>query len=89
VLREKTERPEGIATGNMRLVGTSAKRIIAEVRRLLDDPVAYAAMSRRAYPYGDGRAAPRIAEIVDRWLSERPLRMSAQFLPVPPVARYG
>jgi UDP-N-acetylglucosamine 2-epimerase (non-hydrolysing) len=89
VLREKTERPEGIATGNMRLVGTSVERIVGEVRRLLDDPVAYAAMSRRAFPYGDGRAAPRIAEIVDRWLSERRLGPSAPFLPEPPIARYG
>jgi UDP-N-acetylglucosamine 2-epimerase (non-hydrolysing) len=70
VLREATERPEGIASGNMRLVGTSTERIIAEVQRLLRDPVAYAAMSRRAYPYGDGRAAPRIASIIDVWLGE-------------------
>jgi UDP-N-acetylglucosamine 2-epimerase (non-hydrolysing) len=72
ILRETTERPEGIASGNMRLVGTSTDRIIAEVQRLLGDPVAYAAMSRRAYPYGDGRAAPRIAAIMDKWLNEQP-----------------
>jgi UDP-N-acetylglucosamine 2-epimerase (non-hydrolysing) len=72
ILRETTERPEGIASGNMRLVGTSTDRIIAEVQRLLGDPVAYAAMSRRAYPYGDGRAAPRIAAIIDKWLNEQP-----------------
>lgn len=71
VLREITERPEGIATGNMRLVGTSAERIVAEVTRLLGDPIAYAAMARRAYPYGDGHAAPRIASIIDGWLGER------------------
>jgi UDP-N-acetylglucosamine 2-epimerase (non-hydrolysing) len=71
VLREKTERPEGILSGNMRLVGTSAERIIAETKRLLGDPVAYAAMSHRAYPYGDGHAAPRIAGIIESWLSER------------------
>jgi len=71
VLRDTTERPEGIATGNMRLVGTSTRRIITEVERLLRDPAVYAAMSRRAYPYGDGRAAPRIAEIIDKWLSDR------------------
>ena len=68
ILRDKTERPEGIATGNMRLVGTATAGIVAEARRLLTDPLAYAAMSRPAFPYGDGRAAPRIAEIVERWL---------------------
>jgi UDP-N-acetylglucosamine 2-epimerase (non-hydrolysing) len=71
VLREKTERPEGIATGNMRLVGTSTDRIVSEARRLLNDPIALAAMSRRAYPYGDGRAAPRIAAIIEEWLERR------------------
>ena len=73
VLRDKTERPEGIATGNMRLVGTSADRIVREARRLLSDPAAYAAMARKALPYGDGRAAPRIAAIVAQWLdADRP-----------------
>lgn len=71
VLRETTERPEGIHSGNMRLVGTNTDRILAEVNRLLSDSRAYAAMSRRAYPYGDGRAAPRIARIIDHWLANR------------------
>lgn len=71
ILRETTERPEGIATGNIRLVGTGADRIIAEVTRLLANPIAYAAMSRRAYPYGDGRAAPRIAAAIDLWLTRQ------------------
>jgi UDP-N-acetylglucosamine 2-epimerase (non-hydrolysing) len=69
VLRDKTERPEGVASGNLRLVGTSAAAIVAETRRLLADPRAYAAMSRPAFPYGDGKAAPRIAAIIDAWLS--------------------
>jgi UDP-N-acetylglucosamine 2-epimerase (non-hydrolysing) len=68
ILRDKTERPEGIATGNMRLVGTSTAAIVAEARHLLTDPVAYAAMSRPAFPYGDGRAATRIATIIGEWL---------------------
>ena len=71
VLREKTERPEGIATGNMRLVGTCKETIVAATRRLLSDPAAYASMSRPAFPYGDGRAAPRIAAIVEEWLLAR------------------
>jgi UDP-N-acetylglucosamine 2-epimerase (non-hydrolysing) len=69
VLRDKTERPEAIATGNARLVGTDSARIVAEVRRLLGDPVARAAMSRPSLPFGDGSAAPRIASIVEDWLS--------------------
>ena len=68
VLREKTERPEGIATGNMRLVGTCSDTIVREVWRLFSSPLAYAAMARAAFPYGDGRAAPRIAAIIDQWL---------------------
>jgi UDP-N-acetylglucosamine 2-epimerase (non-hydrolysing) len=71
VLREKTERPEAIASGNARLVGTRTDRIIAEARRLLDDPAALAAMSRPAFPFGDGRAAPHIARIVAEWLRAR------------------
>ncbi len=71
VLREKTERPEGVASGNMRLVGTSTERISAEARRLLEDRVALVAMSRPSFPYGDGRAAPRIAAIIEQWLEKR------------------
>ena len=68
VLRQKTERPEGVASGNMRLVGTASERIVAEVMRLLDDPAAYASMARPALPYGDGHAAEKIADIVASWL---------------------
>jgi UDP-N-acetylglucosamine 2-epimerase (non-hydrolysing) len=68
VLREKTERPEGVECGNARLVGTSAERIVGEVERLIADPPALFAMSRRSYPYGDGHSAPRIAAIVSEWL---------------------
>jgi UDP-N-acetylglucosamine 2-epimerase (non-hydrolysing) len=71
VLRDKTERPEAIASGSARLVGTATQRIVEEVRRLLSNPLALAAMSRRGFPFGDGRSAPRIAEIVDEWLARR------------------
>ena len=64
VLRETTERPEGVAAGTARLVGTDADRIVAETERLLDDADAYAAMSRAHNPYGDGQAAQRIADIL-------------------------
>ena len=60
VMRAVTERPEGLQAGTVRLVGTDRQKIIAETRRLLDDPAAYAAMSQAINPYGDGQAAPRI-----------------------------
>lgn len=74
VLRDITERPEGVETGNARLVGTDPDRIVGEVVRLLTDPRALAAMSNRSLPYGDGSAAPRIATAVNSWLEARRLR---------------
>jgi UDP-N-acetylglucosamine 2-epimerase (non-hydrolysing) len=71
VLRDKTERPEAIAAGNARLVGTDTKRIVAEAQRLLANPLALAAMSRPSFPFGDGHAAPRIAAIIEDWLERR------------------
>jgi UDP-N-acetylglucosamine 2-epimerase (non-hydrolysing) len=71
VLRDKTERPEALATANMRLVGTDTDRIVSEVRRLIDDPLARAAMMRPSFPYGDGRAGERIAASVLQWLETR------------------
>jgi UDP-N-acetylglucosamine 2-epimerase (non-hydrolysing) len=68
VLREKTERPEGVASGNMLLVGTERKRIVAGVTQLLD-PTVRAAMSRPAFPYGDGRSADRIAAHIAGFLA--------------------
>lgn len=62
VLRETTERPEALAAGATRLVGTDANRIVRETGRLLDDPAAYAHMAGAPNPYGDGHAAERIAE---------------------------
>ena len=64
VLRDTTERPEGIAAGTARLVATDPARIFEETSRLLDDPQAYAAMAQAHNPYGDGQAAIRIAKIV-------------------------
>jgi UDP-N-acetylglucosamine 2-epimerase (non-hydrolysing) len=62
VMREVTERPEGIEAGTVRLVGTDMHRIVSETRRLLDDPTAHAAMARAVNPYGDGQAAGRIVQ---------------------------
>jgi UDP-N-acetylglucosamine 2-epimerase (non-hydrolysing) len=64
VMRETTERPEGIEAGTARLVGTEADRIVAEAERLLDDEPAYAAMARAHNPFGDGRSAGRIVELL-------------------------
>ena len=78
VLRDKTERPEAIATGNMLMVGTDSARIVAEVRRLLADRATLVAMTRPALPYGDGRSGPRIAAIIAQWLEDgEELRQSA------------
>lgn len=73
VLREKTERPEGIAAGSSLLVGTDSRKIVSEVQRLLNDPVALAAMSRPVLPFGDGHAGRRIASIIISWLQQRSL----------------
>jgi UDP-N-acetylglucosamine 2-epimerase len=61
VMREKTERPEAVDAGTVRLAGTDRDRIVAEVARLLDDTAAWDAMSRVHNPYGDGNASERIA----------------------------
>lgn len=71
VLRERTERPEAVASGNARLVGTCEETIIAAVTGLLADPVERARMSRPAFPFGDGTAALHIAAAVADWLDER------------------
>lgn len=64
VLRDETERPEAVAAGVVRLVGTDDERIVAEATRLLDEPQHYASMARGVSPYGDGRAAERIVDIL-------------------------
>jgi UDP-N-acetylglucosamine 2-epimerase (non-hydrolysing) len=64
VMRDTTERPEGIAAGTAKLVATDTARIVSETARLLDDDAAYAAMAQAQNPYGDGKAAERIARIV-------------------------
>ena len=64
VMRETTERPEGVAAGTARLVGTDPDRIVSEISTLLDDDRAYSAMARAHNPFGDGHAAQRIAGIV-------------------------
>jgi UDP-N-acetylglucosamine 2-epimerase (non-hydrolysing) len=67
VMRDETERPEGIEAGTLELVGAEPRAIVAATRRLLEDETAYARMSRANNPYGDGRAAQRIVD----WLLAR------------------
>jgi UDP-N-acetylglucosamine 2-epimerase (non-hydrolysing) len=62
VLRDKTERPEAVVAGTVKLVGTDEELIYAEAVKLLTEPVAYEAMSRAVNPYGDGVAAERIVQ---------------------------
>ena len=63
-MRDTTERPEGVAAGTLKLVGTDEEVIYHEFNRLLSDPAAYDAMSHAANPYGDGFASERIADIL-------------------------
>lgn len=71
VMRDTTERPEAVAAGTVRLVGTSGEVLVAEASRLLDDSDAYSRMARAHNPYGDGVAARRIASLVAQWVSAR------------------
>jgi len=64
VTRAKTERPEAVDAGTVRLVGTDAQQIVGAVATLLENPNAYAAMARAVNPYGDGRACARIVRIL-------------------------
>lgn len=64
VLREKTERPEAVAAGVVKIVGTQRQRIVAAATELLSDAAAYAAMAREVNVYGDGLAARRIGEVI-------------------------
>ena len=64
VMRETTERPEGVEAGTAKLVGTDADTIVRETERLLDDEAAYSAMARAHNPFGDGHSAARIADLL-------------------------
>ena len=64
VMRETTERPEGVTAGTAKLVGTDADTIVTEIFTLLDDKAAYEAMARAHNPFGDGQTARRIVELL-------------------------
>jgi UDP-N-acetylglucosamine 2-epimerase (non-hydrolysing) len=67
VMREKTERPEAVGAGTVRLVGTSEETIVREASRLLDDEGERRRMSRVHNPYGDGQASRKIADAIGNW----------------------
>jgi UDP-N-acetylglucosamine 2-epimerase (non-hydrolysing) len=68
VLRDTTERPEGIVAGTAKLVGTDCAKIVTEAERLLNDAREYETMSRAINPYGDGNASQRIARTIDAYV---------------------
>jgi UDP-N-acetylglucosamine 2-epimerase len=86
LLRRVTERPEAFEAGAARLVGSHAPTIVAEAERLLEDATAYAAMTAHPNPYGDGRAAGRVVEAIERFLrGETPaLPAEREFVPRSP-----
>ena len=75
VMRETTERPEGVKAGNAVLVGVQAESIAAHLVRLLDDKAMYAHMSQARNPYGDGQSAKRIVDILEQRLLESNARL--------------
>lgn len=64
VMRDTTERPEGLAAGTLKLVGTSEASIYRHFKKLLEDEAIYQDMSQASNPYGDGRASQRIATVL-------------------------
>jgi UDP-N-acetylglucosamine 2-epimerase (non-hydrolysing) len=69
VLRETTERPEAIAAGTAQLVGTHPEQVVTAATKLLSDPDAYQTMATAVNPFGDGRAAERILNIVENYFA--------------------
>ncbi|MDQ0257189.1 UDP-N-acetylglucosamine 2-epimerase (non-hydrolyzing) [Evansella vedderi] len=71
VLRNTTERPEGVDAGTLKLAGTDEENIINLAKKLLDDQEAHATMSKASNPYGDGEASQRIAEAIKYYFGKR------------------
>ena len=69
VMRDTTERPEGVDAGTVKLVGAVADNIISSVNELITDSAAYDVMAQAQNPYGDGKASIRIANAVKAFLS--------------------
>ena len=77
VMRETTERPEGVAAGTAKLVGADADTIVSEIFKLLDDKAAYEAMARAHNPFGDGQTARRILDHIARELQSHEIGQQA------------
>lgn len=71
VLRDTTERPEGIEAGTLKLVGTDEERIFEETKKLLEDKEEYSKMSNASNPYGDGHASARIVDAITNYFEEK------------------
>lgn len=71
VMRDVTERPEGVAAGTLKIVGTTEENIYQETKRLLEDPIEHKRMSEAKNPYGDGHASQRIVDVVCGYLTEK------------------
>jgi len=69
VMRDVTERPEGVWAQTVKLVGTDRQKIFQEIKKLLENPVSYQAMAQARNPYGDGQAARRIGQIIEEVLN--------------------
>jgi UDP-N-acetylglucosamine 2-epimerase (non-hydrolysing) len=93
VMREKTERPEAVAAGTVKLVGTMPDRIVREAERLLDDDAEYVRMARIHNPYGNGRASGLIRQGIETYFGGvgvaelPPLASLPNLLPLEPLAR--
>jgi UDP-N-acetylglucosamine 2-epimerase (non-hydrolysing) len=72
VMRDTTERPEGVAAGTALLIGPNAPAIVQHATRLLTDDSAYLAMANATSPYGDGHASERIVERMRRYFASQP-----------------
>ncbi len=83
VLRDVTERPEGVQAGVARLVGTDGPRIVAETLALLRDPGRYAAMAHAVNPCGDGHASERIVDTLEHAVTHDGTRRLAIVPPTP------
>lgn len=77
VMRDKTERPEAVEAGTVKLVGSGEQAIVEAARELLENPKTYRAMARVHNPYGDGCASARIGDVIHSFLSENSLAKRA------------
>ena len=69
VLRDTTERPEGVTAGTLKLIGTQFNNVTKELSSLLNSPEEYNKMSEAQNPYGDGHASERILDAIARWVA--------------------